>query len=193
MRMLQALTFAFLAPCAIGFSQAGHSVSLMPLPRQVSVGTGELSVQPEFRVQLQADPNDELVLSAARRSLHSLETRTGMAFQLELVTPASPHAAGSLWIVVHNSSELRIGVDESYSLNISPDGARLEAATSIGALRGLATFRQLIQQDGKRVFLPAVSIEDSPSYPWRGLMIDVARHFVPIDVLERNLDAMELV
>jgi hexosaminidase len=193
MRMLHALTFAFLAPCALGFSQADRTLSLMPLPRQVSVGAGELTITPGFRVQVEADARDQLVLSAARRALQSLETRTGMSLPLELATPSSPRAAGSLWIVVHNSSELRIGADESYALNISSDGARLEAATSIGALRGLATFRQLIQLDGKRVFLPAVTIEDSPRFPWRGLMIDVARHFIRIDVLERNLDAMELV
>ena len=41
--------------------------------------------------------------------------------------------------------------------------------------------------------MPAVSIEDSPRFPWRGLMIDVGRHFIPLDVLKRNLDGMAAV
>ena len=119
--------------------------------------------------------------------------------QRRLTIPVEPLAAGaapapgSLAIVVRVDAPLQIGADESYSLQIGPAGARLEAATSIGALRGLATFRQLVHQDGARVWLPAVTIRDAPLYPWRGLMIDAARHFIPIEVLQRNLDAMELV
>jgi hexosaminidase len=41
--------------------------------------------------------------------------------------------------------------------------------------------------------VPAVIIEDRPRFPWRGLLIDVARHFIPVDVLKRNLDGMEAV
>jgi hexosaminidase len=83
--------------------------------------------------------------------------------------------------------------DESYSLEIDPSGAVLKAATDIGALRGLETFLQLQQRDGAGWFLPVVAIRDQPRFPWRGLMIDVARHWQPIDVIERNLDAMAAV
>lgn len=102
-------------------------------------------------------------------------------------------APGAIRISVQTRAEMRMGVDESYSLSITPTGARLHAPTTVGALRGLATLRQLVRHDGKGTWLPAVSIEDAPAFPWRGLMIDAARHFIPVGVLERNLDAMELV
>src|SRR5207247_10128942 len=41
--------------------------------------------------------------------------------------------------------------------------------------------------------LPIFTIQDKPRFPWRGLMIDSARHFIPLDVIRRNLDGMEAV
>jgi hexosaminidase len=193
MRILEAMTLALLGASALALSQAGPAVSLMPLPRQLSMGTGELDLDRGFSLQVEADPADQITRSAVDRLLQSLERETGSSIPVEFRLSTSAPASGALSIVVHNSSPMRIGADESYTLTITPEGARLQAAGSIGALRGMATIRQLIQKDGRRVFLPALTIEDSPLYPWRGLMIDVARHFIPLEVLERNLDAMELV
>jgi len=69
----------------------------------------------------------------------------------------------------------------------------LRAPTATGALRGCATLQQLLQGDATGWFLPAVSISDRPRFPWRGLMIDVCRHWQPIEVIKRNLDGMALV
>jgi hexosaminidase len=86
-----------------------------------------------------------------------------------------------------------LGEDESYRLEISNSGARLNAPTTLGVMRGLQTFLQLVRTTSAGFAVPAVSIEDSPRFPWRGLMIDVGRHFIPLDVLERNLDGMAAV
>ena len=83
--------------------------------------------------------------------------------------------------------------DESYSLDISSSGVRLHAATVVGAMHGLETLQQLIQTDATSYFLPAVSIQDTPRFRWRGLMIDCGRHFMPIEVLKRTLDGMAAV
>ena len=69
----------------------------------------------------------------------------------------------------------------------------LRAETVVGALRGLATAQQLLQADGAGWSLPAVSIQDQPRFPWRGLLIDVSRRWKPADVIRRNLDGMALV
>ena len=45
----------------------------------------------------------------------------------------------------------------------------------------------------REIAVPVISIEDSPRFPWRGLMIDVGRHFIPLDVLKRNIDGMAAV
>ena len=79
-----------------------------------------------------------------------------------------------------------LGEDESYTLDIAPRQAVLSAPTTLGVLRGLATLQQLLQADAAGWFLPAVSIRDRPRFPWRGLLIDVCRHWQPIEVIKRN-------
>src|SRR5258708_21534788 len=54
-------------------------------------------------------------------------------------------------------------------------------------------FLQLLEVGPDGASVPAMTIEDRPRFPWRGLLIDVARHFIPLDVLKRNIDAMESV
>jgi N-acetyl-beta-hexosaminidase len=86
-----------------------------------------------------------------------------------------------------------LGENESYRLEITDKQARLEAPTIVGALRGLETVLQLLQGDRDGYYLPGISIQDQPRFPWRGLLIDVGRHYQPIEVLKRNLDAMAAV
>ena len=87
-----------------------------------------------------------------------------------------------------------LGEDESYRLDISQlrrtvDGAELPLASCADCRLSCNWWRPT----GAGFAVPAVSIEDSPRFPWRGLMIDVGRHFIPLDVLKRNLDGMAAV
>ncbi|KAI8170802.1 Beta-hexosaminidase [Colletotrichum sp. SAR 10_86] len=86
-------------------------------------------------------------------------------------------------------------VDESYSLNITEDGAAtLEAKSSIGVLRGLETFSQLFYKhtSGTSWYTPLapISVEDEPVYSHRGILIDVARNWYPVEDVLRVIDAM---
>ena len=63
----------------------------------------------------------------------------------------------------------------------------------MGVLRGIETFLQLVALDAQGFGAPGVRIEDHPRFSWRGLLIDVARHWMPEDVLKRNLNAMAAV
>jgi hexosaminidase len=83
--------------------------------------------------------------------------------------------------------------DESYSLTITSSGAKLQAATVVGATRGLQTFLQLLQTEPTSYYFPTVQIEDAPRFRWRGLMIDCGRHFEPVVVIKRTLDGMAAV
>ncbi len=86
-----------------------------------------------------------------------------------------------------------LGEDESYTLDVSGAEARIQAATAEGAIHGLATFAQLIQPGPDGFQVAGVHIEDRPRFPWRGLMLDVCRHWMPVEVVKRNLDAMAAV
>ena len=60
-------------------------------------------------------------------------------------------------------------------------------------MRGLETFLQLVQPGGSGFFLPGISIQDTPRFRWRGLMVDCSRHFEPVEVIKRTLDGMAAV
>ena len=69
----------------------------------------------------------------------------------------------------------------------------IKATTDVGALRGLETLLQLTSHNASDYYFPGVTIVDAPRFVWRGLMIDTSRHFQPLAVIKRNLDAMASV
>jgi hexosaminidase len=86
-----------------------------------------------------------------------------------------------------------VNENESYELDVTAKGIHLHAATVVGAMRGLQTLLQLVENNGTRYFLPAVMIQDQPLYPWRGLMIDCSRHFVPLNKIKQIIRGMAAV
>jgi hexosaminidase len=89
---------------------------------------------------------------------------------------------------------LRLGVDESYALatDAPGGGVSITAATCFGALRALETLSQLIQYNlsSGTYFMPAAAIADAPRFPFRGLMVDTARHFLSLPALRAVVDLM---
>jgi hexosaminidase len=165
--------------------------SLMPMPAKMQLKTGQLVIDASFTVGI-GGPSDVQLQRAVQRFLDNLRRQTGMPPLDMKVTDAAKAK-----LVVHTEhagkAVQELGEDESYSLEISPAGAKLDAATTLGIMRGLETFLQLVQTTSDGFAAPAIAIQDQPRFPWRGLMIDVGRHFIQLDVLKRNLDAMAAV
>jgi hexosaminidase len=84
-------------------------------------------------------------------------------------------------------------IDESYRLHITATGASLTAVGPLGIQRGLATFRQVIEHTPRGWRAQFCDIQDQPRFAWRGLLLDPARHFLPVAVIKRNLDGMAAV
>ena len=81
--------------------------------------------------------------------------------------------------------------DEGYQLSIDEDGLRLAAASAAGCFYGAQTIRQLLPVDcAGTAQLPCAQIEDAPRFAWRGMHLDVCRHFFPVDFVKRYLDWM---
>ncbi|MGA7336892.1 MAG: beta-N-acetylhexosaminidase, partial [Candidatus Sulfotelmatobacter sp.] len=174
-----------------GFGNSGFVNTLMPQPSHLSTQEGRLTLSPSFAI-VTAHYRDARLDAAIGRSLHRIETKTGISIP---TSPSSADASGAVTVSVDGPGETiqSVDEDESYSLDISPSGARLHATTVVGAMHGLETLQQLIQTDATGYFLPAVSIQDTPRFRWRGLMIDCGRHFMPIEVIKRTLDGMAAV
>lgn len=163
---------------------------LMPVPANVSWKNGRLPVTKEFAVAL-SGKTDERLRSYVSRVMRRLESRTVLEFSREDSTPTNANLL--IETASTGSSTPKLGEDESYTLEISNTQAKLTAATTVGAMRGLETFLQLLEADRDGFYFPTVHISDKPRFRWRGLMIDSARHFQPVEVLKRNLDAMAAV
>jgi hexosaminidase len=173
-----------------GFVNTGFVNTLMPQPSHLSTQEGRLILSSSL-VVITDHYTDARLNAAIARSLGRIGTQTGISIS------ASPSAtaSGALAVNVDGPGQAvqSVDEDESYSLDISPSGARLHAVTVAGAMHGLETLQQLVQADATGYFLPEVSIQDTPRFRWRGLMIDCARHFMPVEVLKRTLDGMAAV
>lgn len=169
-------------------------INVMPYPQSVQMGSGRLYITTEFLIHLSGAPKDQTLEAASNRFIRKLKARTLTYFEQEKVILNSNNPTLSIFkIQVKEKTEPFIGVNETYQLVIDSSKAVLTAPTTIGALRGLETVLQLVQADAKGFYLPTIKIDDAPRFRWRGMMLDVARHFLPIDVLKRNIDAMAMV
>jgi hexosaminidase len=192
LRSLAAITLlsgtALLSSGAQTMATSTASLPIMPLPASMKQGPGEFLIDTHFAVTLEGF-SDPRLLRAKQRFIDTLNRETGIPFGLEPSTPShfQIHAGGP------SAAIQKLGEDESYHLKISPNAVHLTAANPLGAMHGLQTFLQLVRITPRGFTVPEVTIDDKPRFPWRGLMIDSGRHFIPLPVLLRNLDAMEAV
>ncbi len=166
--------------------EAEPALSLMPMPAHVTQEQGKLIIDGSFRVRI-AGHTDRRLQDGVARFTSRLSRQTGIPMT----------STGRLALTIECQSAAAdvpmLGEDESYRLEIAPGGARLSAPGVTGALRGMETFSQLVAPDADSFSVPALRIEDRPRFPWRGLSLDVSRHWMPIPVIRRNLDAMAAV
>jgi len=173
--------------------QESTQLHLMPWPSDLKASTGQMVIDPSFSVSLKG--SDPRLKKTAQIFLDDLRRHTGMlALDFSIAeNPAQGHPSLAI-TSEHASKEIQeLGEDESYQLNVNSSGAELTAPTTLGVMRGLQTFLQLVEMSPQGFAVPAVTIQDRPRFPWRGLMIDSGRHFMPLDVLKRNLDGMAAV
>ncbi len=131
--------------------------------------------------------------AGVQRMLRRLSDRSALFFDNSTFLQLEGRSMTSMVVTAARPGGLVLGEDESYRLTITSDGIALQAATDIGALRGLETFLQLLTLDEHGVTVPEITIYDEPRFPWRGLMIDSSRHFMPVEMVKRNLDGMAAV
>ena len=184
------MSAAFLAASMPAHAQSTSELNVMPLPAKAQQGTGSLKIDGGFTIAF-AGFREARLDRAGQRFLTQLKRETGIVLGNG---PADPAKATLVVMTDHESKPIQeLGEDEAYSLEVTATGAKLHAANPLGTLHGLQTFLQLVSISPDGFVAPTVNIQDQPRFPWRGLMIDAARHFIPISVLKRNLDGMEAV
>jgi hexosaminidase len=183
------ITLVLVQPCAMaldGLTDSGNRSAqsidnAMPWPAESTGSEGSLVVPASFSYSLSGPGSAALerLQRALDRFAASTHTSLGQGEPALLsVTVASP-----------GSTYPRLDTDESYRLHVEPAGIRIDAATPYGAIHGLTTLGQLMHASRT---VNCVTVNDHPRYRWRGLLLDVVRHWMSLDVVKRQIDAMSL-
>jgi hexosaminidase len=166
-----------------------EQLDLMPWPQNINLKDGTFALSKSFKVNITGNPNPRIFLGATN-FLRRLDGRTGLFLEQAFVTKNNEVPEAELQINCVRNGKVGLNEDESYQLEIQSNKIMINATTDLGALHGLETLLQLMQNTSTSFYFPNTIITDSPRFTWRGLMIDAARHFQPVDVIKRNLDAM---
>ena len=167
---------------------ASTPIAIIPQPAKVSLGEGQ------FRL----DSGTRIVVSAQTEPVGRLlqdYLRPATGFSFDLIRKASGH-----FIELKVDDKLGSQGPESYRLTVKNDKVTITGASPAGVFYGVQSLRQLFPSplfrrakvDGIDWVAPAVDIEDSPRFSWRGAHLDVGRHFMPKEFILKYLDLMAL-
>lgn len=162
------------------------ALSVWPQPASFESAPGSISIQPGIAIDGFFTCSKSTALTKTLAAV--FDRYAGLTFP-HAMGPAADRAAAvaTLEVTVASESEdyPQLGLDESYNLTVSASSATLSAVNVFGAMRGLESFSQLVTYDFDTmtyiIDAASVTIQDTPRFPHRGLMIDSARHFEPLD------------
>ena len=186
--MKKALILAvFFALSVTAFSQT-NKISIIPQPAVLRPGTGSFLVNQG--VAIVVAPNQPELLKIANMLNAELKKAAGFTLNIE----NSPRKKGIHFIL---SPEEPLG-NEGYRLAVTTEDISIFAPKPAGLFYGLQTLLQLMPKEieSKQVVqniswtVPAVQITDRPRFGWRGLMLDVSRHFFTVDEVKAFIDDM---
>ncbi len=173
------------------FSQS-KNFNLMPWPQEIQVGEEQLIINTDFTISVNQNSTERIDI-ATTKFLRRLSNRTGVFLKNGFAFYNSKIENPSLEISYESVGKLEVYEEESYELNITKNKISIKSKTDLGVIHALETLLQLVSNTETYYFFPEVKINDFPRFTWRGVMIDVARHFQPVEVLKRNIDAMSSV
>jgi hexosaminidase len=169
-----------------------NTLNLMPVPQSLKANGSKCRVNKLFTIAVTGKSGDR-VYKEASRALRRLDNRMGFFFKQGNISTKDTSLWATLIIEVKRSANLSLHEDESYKLSGNAAQIKITANTDLGAIRALETLQQLLSVDDAGHYFPGVDIEDAPRFPWRGLLLDITLHWMPMDVVKRTLDAMAAV
>ncbi|TAN06517.1 MAG: hypothetical protein EPN36_03835 [Rhodanobacteraceae bacterium] len=169
--LFAALLFASIA--------ARAQLNIIPEPQHVVVDRGSFELRAGERIAAPADARARWIAGFLR---DAIAAQTGIALKVATTSADAPIAL---------RIDPSIKGDEAYRLDVTPSQVTISAADDRGLFWGVQTLRQLLPvQRVANPGIPAVHIEDAPHYAWRGVMLDVSRHFYPVGFIKKLIDTM---
>ncbi len=197
-----AALFAF---CLSAFAETlpgPGALPLMPWPANIATQPGAVGIDSNFTMSVAgAGASDPRIKDAVQRTFTRVARQTGIPILPHMV-PSSADATLSVIVEQRDHrAPQRLGDDERYSVEVSDGHVRVSADAPLGVLRGIETFLQLVLENTSSnggpaspgFSVPFVTIHDEPRFPWRGLSLDVSRHFIPVENVKRTIDGLSAV
>ena len=162
---------------------------VIPLPQEVA-----LSQESPFNLNdgtiIAYPENNELLKRNAEFLAEYISQSTGHTLQTEALAPGSEAPKGAITLGLDPAISNR----EGYVLTVKADRVTLNGQTENGVFYGIQTLRKSIPAETKAtsILLPAGSIQDEPRFSYRGMHLDVGRHFFPIEFVKKYIDLLAL-
>ncbi|MCU4157825.1 family 20 glycosylhydrolase [Carboxylicivirga sp. A043] len=193
MKQLSTLLIALVVLLASGCEQKSNEYNLVPYPQQLKAQQGSFTINGSTKVSYQGSENSRFV---AQAFADFIEPASGLQLQIEPIENTEL-IKNAVCFVEDASLE---GVEGSYQLVVTKDGILVKSNNPVGLFYGFQTIRQLMpaKVESKELVkntdwtVPAVEITDAPNFSYRGLHLDVGRHFFPIDFIKKYIDLLAL-
>ena len=155
-------------------------LNMVPYPQEVIMGKGKFTLTSTTKIVF-VNSNENL----AKYLKEQILNLTGFSLNILKSNPKNPILFNSIYLEIKGNSSLA----NSYSLNVIEKNIKIEAPQNELLFNGIQTLLQLIPQAKGKVFsIPELSIEDSARFAYRGMHLDVSRHFFPISYIKKYLD-----
>lgn len=162
-------------------SFAQNQYPIIPIPQKMTPGKGQFILNKQTVIQ------DFTKNDAVKTALNPLKSLISQSIAVELKNNLSASVKSSIQIRLDD----QITNPEGYQLDITPSKININAKTSAGVFYAVQSLLQLIKVQGATsLMIPALSIVDAPRFPYRGMMLDVSRHFMPLDFLRKYIDEL---
>ena len=175
--------------------RSGDEISIIPKPYKIRKSSGSFVFTSETKIYLNSE--DNLIKGIAEFFTEITNRATGYETKI-IIDKKSASDIGNIQFIL-SESEKGLG-EEGYKLNIDVNSIELTAYKLNGLFYGVQTLRQLLPQEierGKAIpnfvwSVPCLKIEDKPRFNWRGMHLDVCRHFYPKEFVKKYIDLIAL-
>lgn len=162
------------------FAQGAHAQgALIPQPGRIEAGHGSFALNRNVRIVAPAGRRAQEIAAFLRDGIRK---QSGIALR---IGPAADQPRIEL------RTDPSVQGEEAYRLTVMPRRVVIAAADDRGLFWGVQTLRQLLPPGHRATLsIPAVRIDDAPRYAWRGVMLDAARHFIPVPLVKQQIDLL---
>ncbi|MHC2993045.1 beta-N-acetylhexosaminidase, partial [Pontibacter sp. HJ8] len=168
---------------------SAQALSLIPQPVKLTTQQGSFALLADTKIYV--DPKNEELQRVGQFLAQDIQQASGIKPEVLQKKPKK-NATNLIYLTLHGSSDT-LGT-EGYTLSVKPARITLAAHKANGIFLGTQTIRQLLpaSKTAAAVTIPALEIVDKPRYQWRGLHLDVTRHFQPVEFVKKYIDYLAM-